>query len=968
MKNEKFIHEMSISTLTYTHIYIYINVKIGKVKEGDCILAVGTNDIHNMHYVDFKKYIKQHSERPLDIKFFKPYIPKFRIGELVQVCDPDDDEWENARILKFDDYKKTYTVQFMDDNEEEKGIKEKEIKSINDENGNDMEEEEEEEGEEEVKEGKKDEDDDDEDQVSNEDNETKNENANGELEEKITTPAATLQIQKAEEEIAKKLEEHKNQYQVVFENVKLGIGVKDREDQHGVKVVKIMDHSEAYGKVKLGDVILYVGHHDLRNLHYHEFKQFVTEDAKRPMTVTFFHPFESKYNIGEKVLVVKEEEGEENDNVKWWRATVVEFDDMHCTYKVKYENDGEIREIIHETYIKKDNTTPNNNTKMLSKEENKEEEETGKYVVQVAKSSKGEDEEEKKEKKKKKKKKKSKKNKEKAPFNSKISDVRRIDINEPVQNQLVCLQDQYDSVQIEMNSLRRIVVMLGKYIQYDSGNSKGGYSQLKTLDEDAEYYDNNNNNNNETRINIRSKHASSGNTGETKSEQKNGDNDAATKKPKKKRKPRKKKKKKKINKPIDPNKIIFGPQGLLQRGNKSGAGLIFSKRQNAGLVIMNLLLCPFILIIHSIRIYIFPCLWAYLFQCCCFLAYSIFGDCIRYNDKEFPANEESLGEYEASGKPVFWVRGDDILAPLEDVDGDGKIGKNERRGGHAHLFQDGITPSDICQGMLGDCWLLSAISCLAEFPGVLENLFAEKVYSYRGKYSVKLFDPQINDFTWLTIDDRFPCLDKKNPEPMFTKPNPVGGELWVMLLEKAFAKLIGTYGDLEGGFSLWALHVMTGDEVVKWHRDAEKGSWKPLEMRTDDEIEGTESISFYGHKELDEESDDEFFKTLCRYDEKQCVVGAGSLGKDNTQSEGRPEDKDGGIVPGHAYSIIKAKKLGKHRLLCLRNPWGSFEWKGDWSDDSKLWDQNMMIKMRCKCCSYIYIYILLQISSIVCHI
>ena len=142
--------------------------------------------------------------------------------------------------------------------------------------------------------------------------------------------------------------------------------------------------------------------------------------------------------------------------------------------------------------------------------------------------------------------------------------------------------------------------MLGKYMQYDSGNSKGGYSQLKTLDEDAEYYDNNNNNN-DIRINIKSKHASSGNTGETKSEQKNGDN-AATKKPKKKRKPRKKKKKKKINKPIDPNKIVFGPQGLLQRGNQSGAGLIFSKRQNAGLVIMNLLLCPFILIIHSIRI------------------------------------------------------------------------------------------------------------------------------------------------------------------------------------------------------------------------------------------------------------------------------------------------------------------------------------------------------------------------------
>ena len=52
-----------------------------------------------------------------------------------------------------------------------------------------------------------------------------------------------------------------------------------------------------------------------------------------------------------------------------------------------------------------------------------------------------------------------------------------------------------------------------------------------------------------------------------------------------------------------------------------------------------------------------------------------FGDCIKYKDKEFTANDESLGEYEAAGGPVHWVRGDDILAPLEDVDGDGKIGK-----------------------------------------------------------------------------------------------------------------------------------------------------------------------------------------------------------------------------------------------------------------------------------------------------
>ena len=36
-----------------------------------------------------------------------------------------------------------------------------------------------------------------------------------------------------------------------------------------------------------------------------------------------------------------------------------------------------------------------------------------------------------------------------------------------------------------------------------------------------------------------------------------------------------------------------------------------------------------------------------------------------------------------------------------------------------------------------------------------------------------------------------------------------------------------------------------------------------------------------------------------------------------------------GIVHGHAYSLLKIVDKHGERLLRLRNPWGSFEWKGD---------------------------------------
>ena len=53
-----------------------------------------------------------------------------------------------------------------------------------------------------------------------------------------------------------------------------------------------------------------------------------------------------------------------------------------------------------------------------------------------------------------------------------------------------------------------------------------------------------------------------------------------------------------------------------------------------------------------------------------------------------------------------------------------------------------------------------------------------------------------------------------------------------------------------------------------------------------------------------------------------------------------------GLVAQHSYGLLKACEVkdafgDKIRLVLLRNPWGDFEWQGDWSDNSDLWTDDI---------------------------
>jgi hypothetical protein len=145
------------------------------------------------------------------------------------------------------------------------------------------------------------------------------------------------------------------------------------------------------------------------------------------------------------------------------------------------------------------------------------------------------------------------------------------------------------------------------------------------------------------------------------------------------------------------------------------------------------------------------------------------------------------------------------------------------------LFRN-VSPTDLNQGTLGNCWMVAGLAAVASVPGAIQALCTQKTLSPVGRYDVALFHPTDHKWTTVTVDDRLPVFDaEKEPIQLSYMKATEEGEIWPVIFEKAVAKLFGSYPMLEGNSAMVILSMLTGctgDSLLVLFRDKGSGEWR----------------------------------------------------------------------------------------------------------------------------------------------
>jgi len=288
-------------------------------------------------------------------------------------------------------------------------------------------------------------------------------------------------------------------------------------------------------------------------------------------------------------------------------------------------------------------------------------------------------------------------------------------------------------------------------------------------------------------------------------------------------------------------------------------------------------------------------------------------------------------------------------------------------------LMDDVDPNDVGQGRVGDCWLLSAISALAEFDGAVHQLFnrtegwSDRSLPFSDKsnmYEVTLYDLPTGQPKQVTVDERL-CYTAQGDGLLGAIPS-LRGELWVCYLEKAIAAHCGGWDAIDGGVCTHAWALLTGSREQFQIMRQDGGSFKCYGNPVNNPNDGTpermsnnpkENRGVWGMDWPEEagskygggggrgsKSEDELFLKMVDWDDNNYIMGAGTrAGSDANTTDG--------IVDGHAYTVLSCvRNAGGNYgddfdLIRVRNPWGKTEFQsGLWSDNGRGWSYYPAVK------------------------
>ena len=247
------------------------------------------------------------------------------------------------------------------------------------------------------------------------------------------------------------------------------------------------------------------------------------------------------------------------------------------------------------------------------------------------------------------------------------------------------------------------------------------------------------------------------------------------------------------------------------------------------------------------------------------------------------------------------------------------------------LFAGAALPIDPSPGDGGDAYLCSAASLLAEHPNSVYQLFRHPTSADDGRRAraVGAYHVTLGNGGWWTttvIDDYLPA-SLRGPD-MGRCPHDLR-KLWYPLLEKAYAKMHGSYAAIQCGDPLEALQDFTGLPTFRFDEE-----WAEVAAKV------RRSASRFVNT-----SDTEALFAML--EEKVNVCGyAVCL---SLPDEGAAEAKEVhmGMVYGMSYAVLRVVRHEDYRLVQIRCPTMRLDGDGLWCTESVRWRQEPQLARLC---------------------